>query len=176
MMGPKDLEVDEPIFEGLALEEPSARTDEAILAFAGERLVERRRDEERRSTRRRCRSLLGRSLLVHAGIAAAIVIGLFLALRERGGPAGNEAAASAPRRAATAPLEVGPLDEIAELRSELDEIGEMSELIPEDRREERVEIGERVRLCLKDLEDLELRLRSIEQGSLDSPERKEARI
>jgi hypothetical protein len=168
MMEPMDTEIDDRIFEGLDLEEPSPRTDATVLAFAVDRLIERRLDGEWRSARRQCRSLLGRSLLAHAGIAAAIILGLFLTLGERGGPGRIEA--PAPAVAAT------PLEAIAELRSELDQIGEMSELIPEDRLEERVEIGERLRLCLQDLETLELRLRSIEQGSLEIPERKEARI
>lgn len=135
------------LFEGLEPEEPSARVDEAILAFARARL---------RSGRRRRRMLV----FLRAALAASLLAGAALALRSWVGPA-PEAGDRLTARGAI-PAEAGsipePFAEIAELKAEVSAIGEMAELISEDRREEREEISARVRECLASLEELERKI------------------
>lgn len=58
------------------------------------------------------------------------------------------------------------LEDIEELRSDLDQIKEMAELIPPERRMDQETIEARIRACLDDLEKLELKLRSLTESSL----------
>ena len=125
------------LFKGIELEEPSRPVDEEILAFARTRLHVRTRD-----------SRLRRAVLAHACLGAALVMALFLLLGEKGTSSPKESI-----KTALEPQEA--LLEIDHMRTELDQIGEMAELIPIGQGEVRKTLEEKIRLCLMDLNDLE---------------------
>jgi hypothetical protein len=140
------------IFEGIELEEPSGRVDEAILARAGKRL----------------RAPARGHFPVRLALAAGLLVGLLVLWSRNGPPVGpaETGAASAP----------APLEELQELLVELDQINEMSELIPKEKQVERDAIVEKIKVCLATLSALEEKLLRFEQGSLNEGSRKEAKI
>ncbi|MGQ9592112.1 MAG: hypothetical protein ACUVYA_17670 [Planctomycetota bacterium] len=145
-----DLDVEGiAVFEGLEPAEPSARADEAILRFARARL--------RFARRRRRLALCSRVALV-ASLLAAVALGL----RSRIGPAPRAGDGLGTAASGDAISVFDPLEEIAELKAEVSAIGEMAELIPHDRRDEREQIASRVKECLASIEQLERRIGSVD--------------
>jgi len=160
------MDVDERIFEGLDLEEPSERADAAIAAMARDGLAGGRTRAVRR----------GWDLAAHGALAACIVMALFILLPADREPAGT-VRAPLPGVAAAPAAAAGPsLRDLEELRSDLAEIGEMAELIPQDQVAAREEISSRLRGCLDDLDRLALELGGFDQSYRPEPERKEMRI
>ncbi len=146
------------LFEGVELEEPSRAVDEAILALAGERLRTSVRGKP--GARRRA--------WAHLGLAAGLAIGLLFLWPASRPPPSLRGAGSETARA--------PIEEIRELRMEIDQINEMSELIPPEKEAEREAIVEKIKFCLADLDALEERLLRFDQGSLEGVRKKEAKI
>jgi len=166
---------DQRLFEGLELEEPSAQVDEAILAFAS----------SSRSTRGTSISPRGDATSPPSSAPAGRKNGA--TLRDAEKPQNRftplvllaAAVALAPALILLWPQNLGPgeegswnvaqaasLEDIEELRSDLDQIKEMAELIPPERRVDQETIEVRIRACLEDLERLELKLRSLTESSL----------
>jgi hypothetical protein len=148
MAGPDDVEV----LSGLELAEPSPAVDRAILLAAGERL-------RGRSTF--LMALLRQALTLAAAAAAGLII-LFSLPSERTPSVGTAGPA--------------PIEEIRELRGDIEEIDEMAELIPSERGDERVALKERIKLCLLGLEELEARVGMKEESSVTFPMKKEAKL
>lgn len=129
--------------------EPSPNVDRLVLSFA------RVRQREIHAKRRRV--VWTRAGMVAAGLL--FLIGLFWA-------GGLPPRSPETRGIAVAPLAGSPVETrtpaleqaVGELRRDIEEIGEMSDLIPAEREAQRQEILERVRACLADIEELEERL------------------
>jgi hypothetical protein len=140
------------LFQGLSLEEPSASVDRRIFGFVKSALARRRRA---------WLAHLGSAAALGAAAAAAAALvffwpgGLF-------GPHHDSAGSVA---------EAAPLEAIEELRGDLDQIQEMSELIPPDRQTDQALISDKIRACLAELEKLEVELRTVSVSSpLGPPE------
>jgi hypothetical protein len=132
-----------PLFAGIELAEPSAELDSRLLAAAGSFLVRR--------SRRRAAARFA-LLAAAAGLVMAV---LLLRASPRSATGELEARGESPS-----------LETLAEIRVDLDQIGEMADLIPPGRDAEREMIALRVRACLADLDRLELQVKSVSESSL----------
>lgn len=141
------------LFEGLEPAEPSAHADGAILRFARARL---------RFARRRRRL----AVCSRAALAASLLAAVALGLRSRIGPAPRAGDAPGVAASGEALSVFDPLEEIAELKAEVSAIGEMAELIPHDRRDEREQIAARVKECLASIEELERKVGRVDTSFL----------
>ena len=136
---------DDRLFEGLELEEPSAEADARVLELARSLPVRLRRPEASR-----LRAPL--TLLAAAAVLSPLLV-LFWPLDRWGsGPESGVAEATS-------------LKDLEDIRSDLDQIKEMAELISPEREAEQEKIDARVEQCLLELERLEVRIKSILESS-----------
>ena len=148
------MEPREPLFEGLELTEPSPEADARVLRQAGCLARGRRAGRSRRML-----------LLVACVLALAPAL-LLLSFITRGrllppSPEGENVARA------------DSLERIREMREDLDQIKEMAELIPAERREDQETIETRIRDVLGDLEKLEVRLEELlQKGFTDGQQEK----
>lgn len=158
MTGDTDSHSDVDLFEGLELVDPGGVVKERVLTSAALELASRRR------TRRR-------KWLAGAGLAAGAILAVVLSLGspELGwGPVrpGGRGVATPPRRENPAvPPVSGVRTALDELRSDLEEIDEMTELIDPKRKEEKQAILRRVQACLADLANLESLVHNVGESS-----------
>jgi hypothetical protein len=135
------------IFAGAELVEPSPRVDAAVLAAA----------RSRRGRGRR-RAALALTSLAAVAVAAAVVTGIAL----RSGLDGEPPTPGGPPAALAIAPHVGDVEDVESaidrLRLEVEQIGEMAELVAEERPDEREAIGLRVRECLALIEILEIEI------------------
>ena len=153
-------EIDVAFLEGLEPAAPSAEADHAVLAIA-EACLRRGPGGSRRPA-----APWGWTALA-LGVAAILLLSAVVVLH-RGGmrpEAGKADLVTAGRQA------------LSEMRTEIEEINEMTDLIPPDRSDERQVIAERIKVCLLDLQELEARIGG-DDGDVpsDASERKEVKL